>query len=41
MSLYKEIQKVPEAMRLKMIDIHNLILQKQTIQHTQPLSRIE
>lgn len=36
MSLYNEIKKVPEAMRLKTkIDIYNLILQKQTIQQTQ------
>ncbi|XP_050527873.1 uncharacterized protein LOC126897967, partial [Daktulosphaira vitifoliae] len=33
LSLYKEIKKVPEAMRLKTkIEIYNLILQKQTVQ---------
>lgn len=42
MSLYKEIKKVPEAIRLKTkIEIYNLILQKQTIQQTQPLSVTE
>lgn len=35
LSLYKEVKKVPEAMRLKTkIEIYNLILQKQAVQQT-------
>jgi hypothetical protein len=42
MSLYKEIKKIPEAMRLKTkIEIYNLILQKQIIHQTQPPSLTE
>lgn len=40
LSLYREIKKVPESMRLKLkIDIYNLILQKQSTQ-LQPLEPI-